>query len=334
MVSLVNPHDVLGYPAQHVEGGYAASDFRDLGVELPPTLDEDLRDKPAVHELMKMGMDAYLGPLRSERAKLDYVNFYAHLHRVVDEKVGRVLAALGDPDSLRSRTLIFRCADHGEMGLSHGGLRQKAFNAYEETIHIPLVVSNPVLFPQPVQTDALASLVDVLPTIASVAGAQLDAEVRGRDLTPILAAKATPEGERLRRSPADLGPITGHRAPATSVQEEIHFTYDDHQAATALQNVPGQPNRIRAVRTPGAQVCALLRSGRRGCARVRDVRPGARPRREREPRRPLERRGRECVRSGLALGAGRAAPRPDARQRHGAPGPVRPTSSDKTPARP
>jgi arylsulfatase A-like enzyme len=31
-------------------------------------------------------------------------------------------------------------------GPAHGGLRQKMFNAYEETIHVPLVVSNPVLF--------------------------------------------------------------------------------------------------------------------------------------------------------------------------------------------
>ena len=44
------------------------------------------------------------------------------------------------------------------MGLSHGGLRQKAFNAYEETIHIPLVISNPVLFPERSETDAFASL--------------------------------------------------------------------------------------------------------------------------------------------------------------------------------
>jgi arylsulfatase A-like enzyme len=28
----------------------------------------------------------------------------------------------------------------------------------------------------------------------------------------------------------------------------MHFTYDDHQAGTALQEVPGQPNRVRAVR--------------------------------------------------------------------------------------
>lgn len=257
VVSLVNPHDVLGYPAQHIRGGYDESEFRDLGVELPATLDEDLRDKPTVHELMKMGMAAYLGPLRGRQAKLDYVNFYAHLHRVVDEQLGRVVAALGDahdPASLRSRTLVIRCSDHGEMGLSHGGLRQKAFNAYEETIHIPLVISNPLLFPRAVETDALASLVDVLPTVANATGAALDDEARGRDLSPVLAAAATPEPERLRLAGVDLSAITEHPAPAESVQDEIHFTYDDHQAATALQDVPGQPNRIRAIRTAEAKL--------------------------------------------------------------------------------
>jgi arylsulfatase A-like enzyme len=28
----------------------------------------------------------------------------------------------------------------------------------------------------------------------------------------------------------------------------MHFTYDDHQAGTAMQDVPGQPNRVRSVR--------------------------------------------------------------------------------------
>jgi choline-sulfatase len=256
VVSLVNPHDVLGYPAQHVRGGYPQDGYRALGVELPPTVDEDLRDKPSVHELMKMGMAAYLGPLRSEEERLEYVNFYAHLHRVVDEQLGRVMAALGepsDPGSLRSRTLIFRCADHGEMGLAHGGLRQKAFNAYEETIHIPLVVSNPVLFPRPASSDALVSLVDVLPTIAGIAGTHLDGRAKGRDLAPIIASAAKPESERLGRAEVDLRAIVSHPDPAPSVQDEIHFTYDDHQAATALQDVPGQPNRIRAVRTENAK---------------------------------------------------------------------------------
>ncbi|MGH2924721.1 MAG: sulfatase-like hydrolase/transferase [Solirubrobacterales bacterium] len=249
-VSLVNPHDVLGYPAQYVGGGYSRAEFGDLDVKLPPTVAEEMSNKPTVHALMRMGMTAYLGPLHDQRAKLDYVNFYAHLHRVVDAQIGRLLDALGDPadpESLRSRTVIFRCADHGEMGLSHGGLRQKAFNAYEETIHIPLVVSNPVLFPEPAETDAFASLIDLLPTVATIAGAETVAPFRGRDLSPVLAQMARPE--RGRPDPAGLDQILSHPTPAPSVQDAIHFTYDDHQAATALQDVPGQPNRIRAVRT-------------------------------------------------------------------------------------
>jgi arylsulfatase A-like enzyme len=139
------------------------------------------------------------------------------------------------------------------MGLSHGGLRQKMFNAYEETIHVPLIVSNPVLFPKAVGTDALASLIDLLPTVATLAGATLDPAqadaIRGRDLSPVLAAHAAPERDRLSRAVTDFSPVTEHGAPQPTVQDAIHFTYDDHQAATALQNVPGQPNRIRAVRT-------------------------------------------------------------------------------------
>jgi arylsulfatase A-like enzyme len=257
VASLVNPHDVLGYPAQYLGGGYSDDEFRDLGVRLPPTVDETLAGKPSVHSLMRMGMTAYMGPLDTARKQLDYVNFYAHLHRLVDAKVGRILTALGDPGdpgSLRSRTVIVRVADHGEMGLSHGGLRQKAFNAYEETINVPLVISNPVLFPKPAETDAHGSLVDVLPTVLDLAGAPADGAegdlgLRGRSLAPILAAKAAPERERVERSPVELGPVLECAAPAASVQDAIQFTYDDHQAATALTEAPGQPNRLRAIRT-------------------------------------------------------------------------------------
>jgi choline-sulfatase len=251
VVSLVNPHDVLGYPASYAAGGYATSEFRDLGVELPPTVDEDLSGKPTVHTLMQMGMTAYLGPLHGRRRQLDYVNFYAYLHGVVDEKIGRVLAALGDPGdpgSLRARTVIVRSSDHGEMGLAHGALRQKAFNAYEETIHVPLVVSNPALYPRPVETEALASLVDLLPTVATLAGADPPRESRGRDLAPVLAAAAAPDADYLRRCGADFSSLVEHPSPSDSVQETIHFTYDDHQAATAMTDAPGQPNRVRCVR--------------------------------------------------------------------------------------
>jgi choline-sulfatase len=256
IVSLVNPHDVLGYPGSYERGGYSVEEFRELGVELPPTVDEDLAGKPGVHALMQMGMTAYLGPLRNRREQHDYVNFYAYLHGVVDTKIGRVLAALGDPSdpgSLRSRTVLVRCADHGEMGLSHGGLRQKTFNVYEETINVPLVVSNPLLFPRGSETDALASLVDVLPSVLRLGGIEAPQGLRGRDQTPVLAQTATPDREPLGMASIDLSPVTEHASPAHSVRDSIHFTYDDHQAGTAMTEAPGQPNRIRAIRTPTAK---------------------------------------------------------------------------------
>ena len=160
--SLVNPHDVLGYPSTFVQGGYERSEWSDLDrIELPGSVDENLASKPKAHATMKLGQAAYLGGLGDREAKLDYCRFYAHLQRLADRKIGRILEALGDPDdedSLRSRTVIVRTSDHGEMGMSHGGLRQKMFNAYDETINVPLVVSNPVLFSEPAVSGAPAFL--------------------------------------------------------------------------------------------------------------------------------------------------------------------------------
>ena len=226
--SLVNPHDVLGYPSSYREGGYALAEFDDLRLPLPPTIDEDLRDKPTVQALMKLGQTSYLGALNGREDQQRYVDFYAHLHRVVDGKIGRLLKALGDaadPRSLRSRTVILRTSDHGEMALSHGGLRQKMFNAYEESLRVPFVVSSPALFPEPRASGAIVSLVDVVPTLVGHSGEPPDpAQFDGHDLTPVL------RGER------------------DSVRDSVLFTYDDHQAGTAFQDAPGQPNRIRCIR--------------------------------------------------------------------------------------
>jgi choline-sulfatase len=216
---LVNPHDVLGYPNSFVEGGYSAAEFADLRVPLPVTIDEDLRSKPTVQALQKIGQTSYLGALGTRAAQQRYADFYAHLHRMVDGSIGRLLAAL-DQRSLRSRTVIVRTSDHGELGLSHGGLRQKMFNAYEEALRVPLVVSGPGLSGS---SDALVSLVDVVPTMVGLAGGSAP-EVDGLDLGPVL------RGER------------------DGARDAVLFTYDDHQAGTAFQDAPGQPNRIRCVR--------------------------------------------------------------------------------------
>ena len=61
------------------------------------------------------------------------------------------------------------------MGTTHGGMRQKNFNFYEESTRVPLVYSNPRLFKKPQRSNALVSHVDFLPTLASLVDAPADA---------------------------------------------------------------------------------------------------------------------------------------------------------------
>ena len=74
----------------------------------------------------------------------------------------------------------------------------------------------------------------------------------------MLAKHAAPDREMLGSVGVDLGAVVDHPEPAASVRETVNFTYDDHQAATATTNAPGQPNRVRAVRDATTKYAVYL----------------------------------------------------------------------------
>ncbi|MER2084446.1 sulfatase-like hydrolase/transferase [Rhodococcus sp. (in: high G+C Gram-positive bacteria)] len=243
IVSFVNPHDVLAYPQtwNAMNGtcdnyGSDAPGAFEQGIDLPSTFDEilALNHKPTAQVQSELLLAAGLGPLLGPDQARNYINFYAYMHKVVDEHIGSVLDAIEATPQMLDDTVIVRMSDHGEMGMSHGGLRQKVFNAYEETLRVPLVISNPLLFPEPVRTDARASLIDVMPTLATLAQAPARESWNflGTDLTPVIVdAAAYPQG------------------PSAQVQDTILFTYDDQNCATPDgQNIVTQPNHIRCIR--------------------------------------------------------------------------------------
>lgn len=137
-----------------------------------------------------------------------------------------MLAVLEERQLLQD-TLVIRTSDHGEMGLAHGGMRQKMFSAYEEAQRVPLLCSNPVLYPKPYRTQALVSHVDLLPTIAGFAGAPRRPVWRGVDYS------------RLLRDPQ--GP---------PVQDQVLFTYDDLRAGQGVDPLvdPREPLQAGALR--------------------------------------------------------------------------------------
>lgn len=210
--SFVNPHDVFVGENGPLLSGYDKSLFTDppYVVPLPADAGENLDTKPRAQAGQQWNA-------AWPNTQQEYINFYAYLQVLVDGQVQQVLNNL---KPVLDNTLIIRFADHGEMGVSHG-LVEKFYNAYDETINVPLIFSNPILWPAGVTTDSFASTIDLVPTLASLLGVTSDfSGFKGQDLTPIL------------------------ENPNASVQDAVHFTYDDIAA-------PDGPSVVRSIRTAG-----------------------------------------------------------------------------------
>ena len=212
IASLVNPHDVLFYPGQ-IEAAQYGNQWLQGEIELPATVDEDL--SPTKPTVQKQFLELFNGvpnnALKTPEMKRHYLNFYGNLMRSSDFYLQQILHTLRRRRML-DNTLIIVTSDHGEMDLTHGGLRQKNFNFYEETLRVPLVYSNPRLFKRPQRSQALVSHVDFLPTLASLVGAPQarPSQLAGRrllrpDPVSLAQAAAGPRRVHLRRLPVRTG---------------------------------------------------------------------------------------------------------------------------------
>ncbi len=233
-VSLVNPHDVLAYPNTYnyagpnppPNAGYTDADLVGA-IGLPPTLVEDLSTKPTAQSQALALMNFGLGVLTNTQMQQNYLNFYGNLMQESDAYLVQILETL-ETQGLLENTLIIQTSDHGEMGLCHNGMRQKVFNFYEETLNVELVFSNPQLFPQPEQTNAMVSHVDFTPTMANLFNAPQSARAKwqGRDYSGVL-----------RKPKKNKGP-----------QKYVVFTYDDIQAGQPNPPYVQAPNHLTTIR--------------------------------------------------------------------------------------
>jgi len=186
--SFGNPHDISVWPDQE-KWGYNKADYENLTeIGLPSNYDDDLSEKPAGQKEFQK-LTAITDPCTTTQARIEYCRFYAHLHSVVDSQIAAVLDKL-DEKRLTDDTIIFRFADHGEQGWSHQMI-QKGLTSYQETINVPLIISNPRLFPEGTTTSSFSSLIDLVPTIAEITGAASPEELNrmgicGKSLVPIM----------------------------------------------------------------------------------------------------------------------------------------------------
>lgn len=189
-VDLVNPHDICSWV------GAAGSDGCALPApgRLPPLPanfaceDLALRPAPVRHVCCAHRRQAQAAGWGEEGFRR-YLAAYHRYLGVVDGQVGELLAAL-ERSGRQDRTLVLLTADHGDAMTAHG-LVTKHSTLYEETVRVPFLAAGPGVVARGGHP-GLASLLDLWPTLAELAGLPPPTGVAGRSLAPVLRGGLPP----------------------------------------------------------------------------------------------------------------------------------------------
>ena len=214
-VNMINPHDVMyfdtdakGEDAQQYDENEKilvpinrapdntvyASAHEDF--PLPANLYQPIREKgrPKAHYEYFKGWDFLCGVIPDKDANWTrYKNYYLNCLKDVDMQIGLVLDAL-EKQGMRDNTVIVFTADHGEMCGNHH-LRGKGPFAYDENIHVPMIILHPEIDGGQ-STHAVTSHLDLTPTLLSLTGVaskdvqQAGKGLHGKDMSSVLADPA------------------------------------------------------------------------------------------------------------------------------------------------
>jgi len=167
-----------------------------------------------------------------------------HIARLFDDLKAR---------GLWDKTVIVVTGDHGE-GFGEHGVLQHGYHLYAPQTKVPLIVRVPGLPPR-VSTTAVGH-VDILPTLANLAGAAATPEMMGRSLLPLLAGapddpdrvvfqQLSYEGNHEMRGAATADcHVLYNVSPHTSW--EVYRLADDPTETHDRADAPGRCARVRA----------------------------------------------------------------------------------------
>lgn len=171
--SFVNPHDIVFFGVPWLGLQMKRPPYKKIpDIQPPPTRWEDLETKPRCQwdYVINYGRFYFQQPTIK-----NYYKLYYYLQWEVDKLIDKVYSTLAKCSNLYENTIVIFTSDHGEMLGAHGGMHQKWYNAYEETLHVPLIFSNPRLFKGTKNSSLLTSHVDLIPTLMGLAGISQEA---------------------------------------------------------------------------------------------------------------------------------------------------------------
>ncbi len=123
--------------------------------------------------------------------EVDVERLRRHYHALVayvDHEIGRILAAL-EASGQAENTLVLFTSDHGEYLGDYRSFGKRGM--HDVSSRVPLVLRYPDLFPRGQRCEHMASLVDIGPTLLSLAGAETAmVDVDGVSLVDILRGES------------------------------------------------------------------------------------------------------------------------------------------------
>ncbi len=135
------------------------------------------RKNPGRSQIRRHGFGGL--PLESGGRLAAHARNYYGLVTLVDEAVGRILAALESSGQVDETIVVFT-SDHGEMMGDHACLTKNL--TYEQSIRIPLLVRTPSQSGQPNSIPGYVSQIDLVPNLIDLLGEKVPAHLQGRSL--------------------------------------------------------------------------------------------------------------------------------------------------------
>ena len=135
--------------------------------------------------------------------------YYDHV-TLADQEIGSVLYWL-ERLGLNDSSIQLYLSDHGPA------FPFAKWPLYEQGIRIPLIVKWPGVVPTGTKTDALVSVVDILPTLLDMAGIAAPERLDGRSITPILKRQATTVNDWIYGCYTNVGVQGGNEYPIRTV---------------------------------------------------------------------------------------------------------------------
>jgi arylsulfatase A-like enzyme len=223
VVSFVNPHDIAfaGF-GWDVLLGFGPPDESVPDIPAAPSSADSLDHRPTAQAQFRA---AWSRMLYDQPADDAYRRLYHDLLRRVDTVLMLVLDAL-DASGMTDETIVVFTSDHGTLLGAHGGLVQKWHNAYDEAVHVPLIVAGPGIRPSQAGIHIATSHVDVVPTLLGLAGIDRERAAEG------VASRHTEVQSLPGR---DLSPLLLETVAAVDLDEPVYFMTEDQISRGASQ---------------------------------------------------------------------------------------------------